>query len=109
MNNYLVHPHTLFVILPVGFGVTVSLIPVVNMLVYQYCINRDKNFYIYAALMVMLLSAFSLLSDYAGLFKMHKGMNHMILFFIDLTIVYLAYWATKLVIKFKGMGTKRLA
>ena len=108
MNNYLVHPHTLFVVLPIGFTVSVSLIPVVQMLIYQYCTNNKKNFYLYAAISALFLSAFGLISESVGLFKLHKGMNHIYLYFLGLVLAYVAYWATKLFIKFKNTKTKQV-
>lgn len=72
-ENFLVHPHTLFLFIPVGFTMTVSAIPVAYMLVYQYCTNREQNFYVYAVIL-SLIFAYGLgsISDYLDLFKMHK-------------------------------------
>jgi hypothetical protein len=107
-ENYLVHPHTLFLFLPIGFTVTVSLIPVAYMLLYQYCTNKGKNFYLYAiALSLVFGYGFGALSESLELLKMHKGMKLTYLVIIDIAAAFTAYWLTKLFIKLSKMN-KRL-
>ncbi|WP_158736334.1 hypothetical protein [Alteribacillus sp. YIM 98480] len=101
-NNILVHPHTLTHLLPFGVTVTAVLFPVTFMLLYQHCTNRDKNFYMYAAVASLLFAyGFGGISYAVELLKMHKGMNFTYLFFIDIAVVFVSYWVTKLFCKFK--------
>jgi hypothetical protein len=45
-----VYPHKLIPFYPISFALDASLIPVTFMLVYQWTINRKKNFYLYATI-----------------------------------------------------------
>lgn len=105
-NNYLNHPHTFFYFLPEGVTVTTVLFPVVFMLVYQYCTNNKKNFYLYA-IVASVIFAFGLgsISDSIDLFRMHKGMNLFYLTLIDIAIAFIAYWATNIFLMIKKQKT----
>ncbi|UOR13651.1 hypothetical protein [Halobacillus amylolyticus] len=106
-SNYLVHPHSLTHLFPVGVNVTAVLFPVTFMLLYQYCMNREKNFYIHAIILSLIFAyGFGGLSDAVNLLKMHKNMNLTYLFLIDIAVVFIALWMTKLFRKFKGMKIK---
>ncbi|MFD2924040.1 hypothetical protein [Halobacillus naozhouensis] len=101
-KNFLVHPHTLFHLFPVGITVTAVLFPVTFLLLYQYCTNREKNFYIYGIIGSLIFAfGFGGLSVAVDLLKMDKGMNLMYLFLIDVAIVFTALWMTKLFLNFK--------
>ncbi|WP_085524373.1 hypothetical protein [Tuberibacillus sp. Marseille-P3662] len=104
-HNYLVHPHTLTYLLPFGITITAVVFPVTFMLLYQYCTNRDKNFYIYTIIASLIFSyRAGGLSDVVGLLNIHKGMNFFYLFLIDVAIVYISFWMTKLFSKFMNMN-----
>lgn len=101
-NNYLLHPHSIIFLLPVGFTVTTVILPVVYMLVYQYCTTRDKNIFIYfLGTSILMAFGFGGLSVLVGLLEMHKGMNLFYLFLIDIAVAFLTYGFTKLFIKIK--------
>ncbi|MFD2629415.1 hypothetical protein [Oceanobacillus kapialis] len=101
-NNYLVHPHSLSYLLPVGFTVTTVVFPVTFMFVYQYCTHRGKNVFIYFTGMSFLFAyGFGGISILLGLLEMHKGMNLFYLFLIDIVVSFLAYGFTRLFIKIK--------
>ncbi|WP_042225052.1 hypothetical protein [Oceanobacillus manasiensis] len=101
-NNYLLHPHSLTYLLPVGFSVTTVIFPVAFMLVYQYCTQRNKNPLLYFVGASLLFAfGFGGISHLVGLIEMHKGMNLFYLFLIDIVVSFLAYGFTKLFIKIK--------
>ncbi|QKY70802.1 hypothetical protein [Lentibacillus sp. CBA3610] len=96
-NNYLTHPHSISHILPQGFTITAVLFPVVFMLLYQYCTNNEKNFYLYAIIVSIIFACGAGgISGFVDLLRMHKGMNFFYLTLIDIVIAFIALWATKL-------------
>ncbi|WP_100012470.1 hypothetical protein [Lentibacillus sediminis] len=105
-QNFLTHPHGISHLFPIGITVTAVLFPVTFMLLYQHCTNKGKNFYLYAVI-VSAIFAYVLggLSDLLDLLRMHKGMNLTYLFLIDVAVVFVALWATRLFLRIKR--TKR--
>ncbi|MFD1040059.1 hypothetical protein ACFQ3N_16930 [Virgibacillus byunsanensis] len=100
MNNYFVYPHSLTHLLPVGVTITAVLLPIVFMLIYQYCTNNDRNYYIYALIGSAIFAyGFGYFSLSVDLLRVHKGMNLTYLFLIDVAVMYIAFWATKLFLK----------
>jgi hypothetical protein len=95
--NLLNHPHPPHYLLPIGITVTAVLLPVTFMLLYQYCSNRGKNFYLYAIIGSLIFAyGFGSISLKVDLLRMHKGMNLHYLFLIDVAVAFIAFWATKL-------------
>lgn len=107
-NNYLIHPHGFTHFLPMGITVTAVLLPVCFMLLYQYCSNKGKNFYLYTIVLSALFAyAFGYLSKKVELLIMYKGMKLTYLFLIDIAVAYIAYWVTKLFIIIKNQTSKK--
>ncbi|MCM3761356.1 hypothetical protein M3212_11235 [Alkalihalobacillus oceani] len=97
MYNLIDHPHRLTYVLPSGITITAVLFPVTFMLLYQYCSNRQKSFFLCALFGSILFSfGFGALSRMAGLLTLHKGMNLFYLFLIDILVAYAAYAFTAL-------------
>ncbi|WP_176087279.1 hypothetical protein [Virgibacillus dokdonensis] len=96
-NNLLVHPHDLTSLFPSGMTVTAVILPVAYMLLYQYCINQNKNFYVYTLLLSILISYgldyIFILIDYL---KLNKGMNLTYLLLLNFVAACLSYWLTVL-------------
>jgi hypothetical protein len=106
-NNYLIHPHGFTHFFPIGITVTAVVIPVFFMLLYQYCTNRGKNFYLYTIILSALIAyGFGYWSKTVELLKMYKGMKLTHLFVIDITVAYVAYWVTKLFVRIKNATSK---
>jgi hypothetical protein len=100
--TYFVHKYFLAPIFPYALNLTASVLPVGFLLLYQYCSNNNKNFYLFT----LLLSAayafvFASIEEYLGLLEFRKGMNQFYVFLIDVAIAYLAYWLTKFVLKLR--------
>ncbi|MCK0472011.1 hypothetical protein [Halalkalibacter sp. APA_J-10(15)] len=103
MNNLLIHPHSLTHLLPVGVTITAVLFPVTFMLIYQFCTNYNRNFYLYAVVASIIFAfGFGGLSLLLGLLHLENGMNLFYLFLIDLVVAFLSLWLTKLFLKIKG-------
>lgn len=105
-NNYLNHPHSVSYLLPQAFTVTAVLFPVTFMLLYQYCIKNEKNFYIYSIIGSFIFAfGFGGISLAVELLRMHKGMNLFYIFLIDIAIVFTALGMTNLFKKIKNNKT----
>lgn len=101
--SYFVHHYFITPILPFTLNITVSILPVGFLLMYQYCTNSKKNFYLYTILLSAVFAfGFASIEDWMGLVDFRKGANQLHIFFIDIVIAFLAYWFTKLIIKLKG-------
>lgn len=101
-NNYFIHTYFLSPLYPSALSITASLLPVGFLLLYQHCTNTKKNFYLYTLFLAAAFSfGFASAEEYVGLVEFRNGMNQFYLFVIDVIIVYIAYWFTLLIKKFK--------
>ncbi|HWO76539.1 MAG TPA: hypothetical protein VNM69_11690 [Bacillus sp. (in: firmicutes)] len=100
--GYFVHTYFMSPVFPFSINMSASALPVGFLLVYQYCTNQNKNFYIYT-LLISAFFAFGVTSieQYIGLLEFRKGMNHLYIFLIDLVIVLTSYWFTRILLKIK--------
>jgi|SRR5690625_293687 len=96
-HNYWIHPHSLTSFIPNGVNMTSFVLPIAFMLIYQYCTNHGKNFYLWtiaiAAFFAFVFSSFELA---VGLLKKDNGMSRFYIFLIDLAIAFIAYWMTSI-------------
>ncbi|TXC89815.1 hypothetical protein FS935_15750 [Metabacillus litoralis] len=93
-----VHTYFLTPIFPYALSMTASALPVGFLLVYQYCTNRNKNFYLYTLVLSAIFAfGFASVEDYLGLLSFDKGMNQFYLFLIDIVIVFISYRFTLIV------------
>lgn len=101
-TNFLTHTHFLTPVLPNALNITGSFLPVGFMLVYQYATNRKKNFYILTVLLSVVYTFICAnIEKSMGLVTFHGGINVIHLFLLDLFIVFVAYWFTRLLLKFR--------
>jgi hypothetical protein len=101
------YPYNVFPIL-VGFPLDAALIPVLFMFVYQWTLNKNKNYYLYATgLSAFLAFLFKPAMVTFGLFKLYKGMNYFYVFLIYIFVMLLAKWITNLFV-YLSKGNKRL-
>lgn len=102
-NGYFIHKYFLTPVLPNATNMTASFLPVCFLLLYQYCSNRQKNYYLYSlVLCAVLVFGFASLEVYFGFAEYRNGMNSFYLLLISVAIVYLSYWFTKFVLKLKA-------
>ncbi|QIZ67801.1 hypothetical protein [Geobacillus subterraneus] len=89
--------------LPFALNITASVLPVGFLLLYQYCTNHNKNFYLYTILLSAIF-AFGLasLEQWLGLLELHRGLREFHLFLIDLIIVFIAYGATRFLVRIQA-------
>ncbi|WP_174615187.1 hypothetical protein [Virgibacillus ihumii] len=96
-NNYFNHPHSLSYLLPQGTTVSTVLFPVCFMLLYQYCMKRNKNFWIYAIIGSFVFAyGFGSLADAIDMARFHQGFNLFKLSLIDVAVVFISYLMTLL-------------
>jgi hypothetical protein len=101
-NGYFVHKYFLTPILPNATNMTASVLPIGFLLVYQYCTNKHKNFYLYTIILSACFAfIFASIEQYMGFVEFRKGMNHVYLFLLDLGIVFTSYWFTKFILTLK--------
>jgi hypothetical protein len=102
-NGYFVHTYFLMPSIPNATNMTASVLPVGFLLIYQYCTNHKKNFYLYSLLLSAVFAfGFASIEKYLGLVEFRKGMTQFYIFLFDIGIVYLSYWFTKFVFKLKA-------
>ncbi|MBT2218637.1 hypothetical protein KK120_23025 [Virgibacillus dakarensis] len=108
-GNFFVYPHSLTYLIPTGINITAVVFPITFMLIYQYCTNNRKNFYLYSIIGTIIFTyGFASFCLAVELVKMDKGMNVTYLFLIDTAVVFISFWFTKLFIwiKKKHLGQK---
>lgn len=96
--NFFVHTYFIAPIFPHALNMTASVLPAVFLLLYQYCLNHNKNFFLYTIILSALFSFILVpLEMYLGLVKLGKGMQLYHVFVIDVAIAYAAYLLTTFV------------
>ncbi len=96
--GYFVHPYFLVPALPLALNMTASALPVGFLLVYQYCTNNQKNFYLYTLILSAVFAfGFGSIEAHFGLVIFDKGMNQFYLFLIDIVIAFTSFWFTKFI------------
>ena len=102
-TGYLTHTFFLTPQLPNATNITASILPVAFLLLYQYCTNHQKNFYLYTILLSAVFSfGLAPLEHYFGFIDSGKGMSLYYIFLIDIGITLVAYWFTRLLVKTKA-------
>lgn len=90
------YPYQLLPFLP-SLSMDASVVPIYIMLVYQWTIKHNKNFYLYSFLASLLFGyGFTALTVWLGLFEMYKWMNYTYIFLSYFIQYILAYWLTNL-------------
>ncbi|MGI8386013.1 hypothetical protein [Robertmurraya sp. P23] len=90
------YPYQLVPYLP-SISLDASIIPIGAMLVFQWTLNKNKNFYLYGTLTAAVFGfAFKPLLTSLDLFQMYKWVNIPLVFLLYVVIFFIAYLATKL-------------
>lgn len=83
-NGFWGYPYELLPFLPGNLSLDAALIPVLFMLVYQWTLNHNRNYYLYTIILSLCLSfIFKPILTLHHLFELHKGIN-----FIHIFIAY---------------------
>jgi hypothetical protein len=89
-NDYWFYPYKVFPILPSSFSLDASLIPVCYMFVYQWTLNRNKNYYIYMiGLSVFFALIFKPILEALRMFQIERGANffHLLLGYLLVGVI----------------------
>lgn len=108
LKRYFIHTYFLAPMLPSIFNMAASALPVAFLLVYQYCTNHDKNFYLWIAVASAVFAfGIAYLENLVGLVEFGRGFNYFHLFLVDLAVVLPAYWFTRFLVYIKRKSTSQ--
>lgn len=86
--------------LPVSINVVASMLPVSFLLLYQYCTNTHKNFFLYSLLLSAIFSFIvGPIEGQLHFVDIRSPLNLFYFFVIDVGVAFVAYWLTKLIMK----------
>lgn len=89
--GYWQYRYTLVPFLSFSVAFDVSLVPVVLMLVYQWTLKHNKNFYVYSITAAFLLAImWTPIFTSLNIIQFYKGMNFLIIFVIKICVVLIA-------------------
>ena len=101
------YPYQAIPILQVNFGLDVSLIPVSFMLLYQWSLNQNKNFYLYGTLLSGFLAfIFKPILKMHNLMQWYEWANVFYLFCFYIIIFVISKWLTNLFFYFEHKRSK---
>ncbi|WP_078548747.1 hypothetical protein [Litchfieldia alkalitelluris] len=101
-HNLFIHKYFLTPVLPYSITVSASALPVGFLLLYQYCTNHKRNFYLFTVLFSIVFAfGFASIEELLGFIELRKGMSKFHLLLIDIIVSIIAYWLTKIVLKLK--------
>jgi hypothetical protein len=101
------YPFKALPLLPVSFALDVSLVPVSFMLLYQWTLNNNKNYYVYfIGLSVVFAFIFKPIMTSLGLFQLNRWAHYYHLFLGYMIISVLSKWITNLFLHFLKEGER---
>ncbi|MCD7035236.1 hypothetical protein LRR81_13395 [Metabacillus sp. GX 13764] len=90
------YPYKLLPVLPVSFTLDTSFVPVAFMMMYQWTLNKKKNYYLYAVILSLFMAfVFKPLMAAIGLIQLKKA-TVFTLFAAYLAVSFGAKWITNL-------------
>lgn len=100
--GYWTYPYQLIPLITDNFGLDVSFVPIMYMLLYQWVLNHNKNYYLYFT-GLCLLFAFGLkpLLVWLDFFELKNGANYFFLFIGYVVIMLISKWITNVFIYFE--------
>jgi hypothetical protein len=104
-TNLWFYPYKIIPLFTTSFALDVSFVPVAYMLVFQWIINHNKNYYLYIFLLCVFMSfVFKPLLSYLGLFQLTKA-NYFHLFLGYIAIALVSKIITNVFIGFEKKAT----
>ncbi|MDQ0232647.1 CBO0543 family protein [Metabacillus malikii] len=96
------YPYKVLPILPISFGLDTSLIPVTYMLVYQWTVNHQKNYYIFMTILAALFAfVFKPILSALHLFQLSNESSYFQLFLWYFVGGILSKWVTNVFVWFQ--------
>ncbi len=100
-NNFWEYPYFMIPFLTSNIAIDAALIPVSYLLLYQFTLNKNKNFYAYGFVLSLFFAfIYAGTLQWLGLYRLSNGMNNFYLFFIDYGLALFAYWFTSIFLHF---------
>ncbi|OIU72580.1 hypothetical protein BHE18_03210 [Rossellomorea aquimaris] len=101
-TGHVYYPFQVIPVLPVNFALDASLVPVTFMLVYQWCINNNKNVFLYGVLTCVFFAfLFKPVMNAWDYIQLGNGMNFFYLFLNYLGILIMAIVITRIFLYFE--------
>jgi hypothetical protein len=96
------YPYKLIPFLSASFALDAAFVPVVFMLVYQWTLKHNKNYFLYATGLCLFLTLLwrPALSTF-GIFRVNKGINYIYLFLGYFTVMLVSKWITNIFVHFQ--------
>ncbi|MFC4321993.1 CBO0543 family protein [Litchfieldia salsa] len=102
------YPYELVPFIPGNLSLDVALVPILYMLVYQWTLNQNKNYYIYTlALSVFLSFIFKPILSMHHLFKLHEWVTFLHIFAAYCALFIFSKLITNIFIWMSKQGTKK--
>ena len=102
MHGLVTYPYKVTPFFPASVTLDASFIPVTFMLLYQWTLNKNKNYYLYATAYSLFLSfLFKPALITFELFRIYKGLNYFYIFMIYVLVFVITKWITNLFIHFQ--------
>ncbi|WP_227937455.1 CBO0543 family protein [Alkalihalobacillus deserti] len=106
--GFISYPYHTIPILTANIGLDASLIPVLFIFLYQWVLNKKKNYYLYAiGLSVLLAFVFKPYLVVFNLFQLHKGTNYFHLFLVYVVVLVISKLITNLFVYLEKNGKKK--
>jgi hypothetical protein len=103
--NYVGYPYKAIPLLPVHFGTDTSFVPVLFILLYQWTLNKKKNFYLYSLGLIAFISfVYKPLNAAHYLFQLNKGTTYFHIFLTYIIITLISIGITNLFIYLHKKG-----
>lgn len=100
-NGLIAYPYKLIPLLPTSISLDTSFVPVAFMLLYQWTLNHNKNFYLYAAgCSIFFAFLFKPAMVSFGFFRFYEGTNYLHLFAGYVTVLLVSKMITNLFVYF---------
>lgn len=101
-NRLVTYPYKVVPFLPTSITLDTSFIPVSFMLLYQWTLNKNKNYYLYATGLCLFFSfLFKPALVAFGLFKLYKGVNYFHLLLVYISVMLLSKGITNVFLHFQ--------
>ncbi|MBD0380577.1 hypothetical protein [Paenibacillus sedimenti] len=101
-------PYMMFPPLPASVSLDASLAPIAYMLMYQWTLNRKKNYYLAAAVLSGIFAfVYKPILSAFNLFHLYGWMNYFYLFLAYFIVVVLAKWITDLFKHFQSEAAEK--
>lgn len=101
-NGFLTYPYRVGPFLPTSLSLDTSIVPVSYMLLYQWTLNKNKNYYLYATGLSLFFSfLFKPALRTFGLIKLYPGTTYFHLLLGYLSVMLLAKWITNVFLHFQ--------